>query len=86
MGGMGQESFKDFPEELSQNIREGLKHGVPDDLMVKGLVSVGNLMSRFVKPDSLEEALMSEIWDTATDKEKLMLAEIVLRMGKKRVH
>ncbi|NPV26410.1 MAG: DUF3243 family protein [Firmicutes bacterium] len=83
---MGRDTISNFPEELAQNIRDGLKHGLSEEMMVKGLVSVGNLMSRFVKPDSVEESLMNEIWQTATDEEKRMLAEIVLRMGKKRVH
>jgi len=75
-----------FPQELAENIRDGLKHGVSDDQMVKGMVSIGNLMSRFVKPDTPEEALLSEIWKIATDEEKRMMAEIVLRLGKKYVH
>lgn len=75
-----------FPEELAQNIRDGLNHGLSDEQMIKGMVSMGNLLSRFVKPDSMEEALMSEIWKIATDEEKRMLSEIVLRLGKQKLN
>jgi len=74
-----------FPEELATNIRDGIKHGVSNEQMVKGMISIGNLMSKFVKPDSPEEALMGEIWKISTDEEKRMLAEIVFRLGKKYV-
>ncbi|MDH7479351.1 MAG: DUF3243 family protein [Syntrophomonadaceae bacterium] len=75
-----------FPRELAENIRDGLKHGVSDEQMIKGMVSMGNLMSRLVRPDSPEEALMAEMWKAATDEEKRMMAEIILRLGKKHLH
>lgn len=75
-----------FPRELAENIRDGLKHGVSDQQMVKGMVSMGNLMSRFVQPDSPEEALMAEMWKLSTDEEKRMMAEIILRLAKKHLH
>lgn len=75
-----------FPRELAENIRDGLEHGVSDQQMVKGMVSLGNLFSRFVKPDTPEEALMSDLWKISTDEEKRMMAEIVLRLGKKHLH
>lgn len=80
------ESAESFPKELSETIRDGLKHGITDELMVEGMISVGNLLERFVRPDSPEEALIKEIWDTADKTEKRVIAGIVLRIGKKRVH
>ena len=35
-----------FPQELSQVITDGEKHGISDDLMLKGMISVGNLMGK----------------------------------------
>ncbi|MFZ5942798.1 MAG: DUF3243 family protein [Bacillota bacterium] len=75
----------DFPQELADVIEDGQKHGVNDELMVKGMVSLGNLMGKFVKPDSPEEALMSEMWEVATAEEKNMIANLVLRIGKERL-
>ena len=71
-----------FPQELSQVITDGEKHGISDDLMLKGMISVGNLMGKFVKPDSPEEALMKEMWEIADDNEKTTIAALVLRLGK----
>ena len=34
-------NVKEFPKELSQVILDGQKHGVGDELMIKGMVSVG---------------------------------------------
>lgn len=75
-----------FPKELADTIKDGLQHGVSDEMMIKGMISLGNLLERFVKPDSPEEALIREIWDTATDEEKYLIAGVVLRIGKKKVH
>lgn len=75
----------DFPAELAEAIEDGNKHGVSDELMVKGMVSLGNLMGKFVKPDSPEEAIMSEMWEIASEDEKNMMAKLVLRLGKKRI-
>ena len=71
-----------FPQELSRVILDGEKHGVSEELMLKGMVSVGNLMGKFVKPDSPEEALMKEMWEIADDNEKMTIAGLVLRFGK----
>lgn len=71
-----------FPTELARVIEDGEKHGVSEEMMVKGMVSVGNLMGQFVKPDSPEEALMKEMWELASDNEKMTIAGLVLRMGK----
>lgn len=79
------ENFQDFPKELAETIIDGQQHGVSDDLMLKGMISVGNLMAKFVKPDTPEEALLSEIWQTASPQEKEVMAGVVLRMGKKRM-
>ena len=75
----------EFPQALARVIEVGEKHGVTDDMMVKGMVSVGNLMGQFVKPDSPEEALMKEMWEAATDQEKDAVAHMVLKVGRKKL-
>lgn len=74
-----------FPAQLSRVIEDGQKHGISDEMMVKGMVSVGNLMGQFVKPDSPEEALMKEMWECASDQEKNAVAQMVLKVGRKRL-
>jgi len=74
-----------FPAELSATIRDGLAHGLSDEMMIKGMISMGNLLGHFVSPDNVEEALIKEIWENATEEEKKVLAGIVLRIGKKRI-
>ncbi|MDI6871676.1 MAG: DUF3243 family protein [Bacillota bacterium] len=75
-----------FPKEVSEVIRDGIKHGVSDEQMIKGMISIGNLMGRFVKPDTPEEALMKEMWEVADESEKETIAKLVLKVGKRRVH
>lgn len=74
-----------FPQELARVIQDGEKHGVTEEMMVKGMVSVGNLMGQFVKPDSPEEALMKEMWESANDQEKNAVAQMVLKVGRKKI-
>ena len=75
----------EFPKELANVIVDGQKHGVSDEMMAKGMVSIGNLMGQFVKPDSPEEALMKEMWEVASDNEKMTVANLVLRIGKEKL-
>lgn len=75
-----------FPKELAQTIADGKKHGISDEQMVKGMVSVGNLLGKFVKADSPEEALMKEMWEISSSDEKMTLASLILRLGKKHLH
>lgn len=82
---MNQENIKGFPEALAARIRDGQKHGVTDEMMIKGMVSLGNLMGHFVAPDSPEEALMQQMWEIATEEEKYTLSNIVLRLGKQHI-
>lgn len=74
-----------FPQQLSRVIEDGQKHGLSEEMMVKGMVSVGNLMGQFVKPDSPEEALMKEMWECASDQEKTAVAQMVLKVGRKKM-
>lgn len=75
-----------FPKELAQTIEDGQKHGISDEQMVKGMVSVGNLLGKFVKADSPEEALMKEMWEISDNTEKTTLASLVLKLGRKHLH
>lgn len=83
---MKKDDVREFPHELAEAIADGNKHGVSDELMIKGMVSLGNLLGRFVKPDSPEETIMKEMWEVATDEEKNIMASLVLRMGKNRLN
>jgi hypothetical protein len=74
-----------FPQALARVIEDGEKHGVTEEMMVKGMVSVGNLMGQFVKPDSPKEALMKEMWESANDQEKNAVAQMVLKVGRKKL-
>ncbi|MGF7185906.1 hypothetical protein GGQ84_001999 [Desulfitispora alkaliphila] len=74
-----------FPQALAERIIDGKNHGVSDENMVKGMVSLGNLMTHFVKPDSPEEALMQQMWEQANEEEKYTLANMVLRLGKQQI-
>ncbi|KUO48872.1 MAG: hypothetical protein APF76_09475 [Desulfitibacter sp. BRH_c19] len=76
----------EFPKELAEKIREGQKHGVSEENMVKGVVSLGNLLEKFTKPDTSEEALMKSMWDNATNEEKYTIANLLVRIGKQNIH
>ena len=38
--------------------------------MIKGMVSIGNLLGRLLSQILPEEAIMKEMWEVATDEEK----------------
>ncbi len=75
-----------FPKELAQVIEDGLKHGVSEEQIVNGMVSIGNLAGKVASPDTAEEALIKAVWNEATAEERKTLARIALRIGKRQVH
>lgn len=75
-----------LPGKLADTVKEGLVHGLSDDQMVKGIVSLGNLADSFVKPDDPPEALVQAIWHNANRDEKEVLARIIVRMAKNQKH
>ncbi|GAW92614.1 DUF3243 family protein [Calderihabitans maritimus] len=86
MVGVKNMAAENFPQELAEKIREGMKHGLTEEQMVKGIMAVGNLLGKFVKPDSPEEALMQEMWEIASEEEKEVMARLVYRLGQTKVH
>lgn len=78
--------LRGIPEGLSEVIRDGMKHGLSEEQIVKGMISLGNFADRVVKPDNPEEALLVAVWDEASDSEKETLARILLRLGKRKPH
>lgn len=79
-------TLENFPKELAAKIREGKAAGLSDEQIVDGIINVGDVLARFVKPDSPEEALLKEMWRVATPEEKRMMANLVLRLGTKVLH
>jgi len=73
-----------IPQELAEVIQDGLRHGVSEEQIVKGMVSLGNLAEKVAHPDNPEEAFLKAVWNEANAKEKETLAGIILRIGKKR--
>ncbi|WP_334109623.1 DUF3243 family protein [Thermodesulfitimonas autotrophica] len=79
-------ALENFPKELAAKIREGKAAGLSDEQLVDGIINLGDVLAKFVKPDSPEEALLKEMWRMATPAEKRTMAGLVLRLGSKVVH
>jgi len=73
-----------IPQELAKVIRDGLKHGVSEEQIIKGMVTLGNFAEKIAHPDNPEEAFIKAVWNEANASEKETLAAIILRIGKKR--
>lgn len=81
-----EQTLAGFPKELAQVVADGIKHGVSEEQIVRGMVSLGNFAEKVISPDNAEEALIKALWDEATREEKETLARIVLRVAKKKLH
>ncbi|HIE12215.1 MAG TPA: DUF3243 family protein [Desulfotomaculum sp.] len=79
-------TLENFPRDLAAKIQEGKRAGLSDEQIVDGIIHLGDVLAKFVRPDSPEEALMREMWHTATAEEKRTLAGLMLRIGSKLVH
>jgi len=73
--------LESFPKEIAEKIREGRRAGLSNEQIAEGIVHLGNVVAKFVKPDSPEEALMEKMWNVSTEEEKRTMANIVLRMA-----
>jgi len=78
--------FQGIPQELARVIQDGLRHGVSEEQIIKGMVSLGNFAEKVASPDNPEEAFLMALWDEATQEEKETLARIVYRIGKRNYH
>lgn len=78
--------LEDFPKELAEKIREGQEAGLTDYQIAEGIVHLGDVMAKFVRPDSPEEALMRRMWEVSTNDEKRMLGGLIVRMSKQQPH
>jgi hypothetical protein len=79
-------SVENFPKELADKIREGKRAGLSDEQIVDGIIHLGDVLAKFVRPDSPEESLMKEMWRVASADEKRTLAGLVFRLGSRVVH
>lgn len=79
-------TLENFPKDLAAKIQEGKRTGLSDEQIVDGIVHLGDVLAKFVRPDSPEEALVREMWRAATADERRTLAGLVLRIGSKVVH
>ncbi|MEW6727111.1 DUF3243 family protein [Desulforudis sp. 1088] len=73
--------LENFPRELAHKIQEGRQAGLTDDQLREGIVHLTDMLSKFIKPDSPEEALIKAMWGVSTDEEKRTIANIMLRLG-----
>uniref|UniRef100_A0A7C2I0X4 DUF3243 family protein n=1 Tax=Ammonifex degensii TaxID=42838 RepID=A0A7C2I0X4_9THEO len=79
-------AVENFPKELAAKINEGRAAGLSDEQIVDGIINLGDVLAKFVKADSPEEALFKDMWRSATADEKRTLARLVLRLGTKMLH
>lgn len=79
-------NMENFPEELAARIRQGREAGLTDEQIAKGIVELGDVMVKFVTPDSPEEALMRRMWEISTDEEKRMFGNVIVRMSSDQPH
>lgn len=77
---------ENFPKDLADKIREGKRAGLSDEQIVDGIIHLGDVLAKFVRPDSPEESLMKEMWRVASADEKRTLASLVFRLGSRVVH
>ncbi|MDA8096326.1 MAG: DUF3243 family protein [Desulforudis sp.] len=74
-------NLENFPKELAHKIQEGRRAGLTEQQISEGIVHLGDVMAKFVRPDSPEESLMRQMWKISTDEEKRMMANLVVRMS-----
>lgn len=75
------QNLENFPKDIAEKIQEGKRAGLTDQQIAEGIVHLGDVMSKFVKPDSPEEALMKKMWQVSNDQEKRTMANLIVRMA-----
>lgn len=80
-------SFDQWINTLSEAINKAHAAGLSDDKISKSAMQLGNFLAANVTPDIPENKLLKELWDTGDEKEKEILAEMVVKMVKnKNIH
>ena len=80
-----QKPFDLYPQNLTNIIEDGIRHGASEELMAKGMMDLGNIMGQFVKQNSPEAVIMKEMWEVASEEERLTMAHLAVKVGKERL-
>ena len=80
-----QKPLEIYPPMLTNIIEDGIRHGASDELMAKGMMDTGNIMGQFVKQNSPEAIVMKEMWEVASEEQRMTMAQLAVKVGKARL-
>lgn len=74
------ESFEEWKNFLSSQIKMALKAGASQKSIVELASHLGDVLSAKVDPKNREQRLLKELWDVGTEEEQRALASMLTKM------
>ncbi|MDA8442699.1 MAG: DUF3243 domain-containing protein [Peptococcaceae bacterium] len=79
------ESFQQWQEFLGRGTKFLEKLGLSDDNVAGLAKGMGDFLAENMDPENPQQRVLKDLWDSADDQEKHMLARLVTRMSKHHV-
>lgn len=76
-------NWRDWKQTLGGAVDLGETVGLSDETITKMAEKVGTYLSNNVDPRNPEERLLKQMWDAAEDKDREVLAKIIVKMTDK---
>lgn len=67
-------------EKFKEAMQTGRKFGMSDDKIKEMSIKIGDFLATKLCPKTKEEELLRDMWTTATEDERKVLATVVFRM------
>lgn len=74
-------NWGEWRENLSQAVSAGKKTGMSQEQMEKLATQIGDFLAENVCPETPEEELLQEMWNTASPDEREVLAKLLVKMS-----
>ena len=74
-------NWGEWRNNLSQAVKAGKKAGMSSEQIEKLATQIGDFLSENVCPETPEEELLKEMWNTASPKERQTIAGLLVKMS-----
>lgn len=72
--------FEKWKQFLSERVSQAEKTGMSDELINKLAYQIGDFLANHVDPENVQERLLKDLWDVASDEEQRVLAKLMVKL------
>src|SRR5690625_3725998 len=77
------DNFSTWKEFLASRIDEAKEQGIDNKTLTNVAQHVGDYLNRHVEPENVEERVLKDLWDAASETEQQALASTMIKLVQK---